>query len=244
MLAGAMTFVVPTLAGTIIVPTIERGQIRDNGGHDGTNNNYVTGAIELSDFMSSFTVERRSFFIFDLSAIPQEAASAIFRVYNPLTGYDSPDPFETLELNPIEKTPLTLLFSSLSGSSGTSAFADLGSHTVAPFASYATKDIQSTDIDTFIDIPLNAEALFTINQTINFSPSGYFGFGGKLTTIGVSIPGDEERVFASSGSFLSPGDGDSVLILSGPKIPEPTASCLMLMGLGAVLMWKRLGRWC
>jgi len=240
VLAASMTFVGPTLAGTITIPTLDRGFVLDDGRHEATNSNYITGAREVVNYMSSITEETRSFFIFDLSAIPQEATSAVFRVYNPLIGYVSPDPFETLELNPIEKTPLTLFFADMSGPAGTSAFADLGSHTVAPYASYASHDIQNTDIDAFIDIPLNAEALWDINQTINFSPLGYFGFGGKLTTIGVSIVGDEERVFAkSSHAGLGPDDGDSVLILTGPKIPEPATLSLILSAI-AVLGLARI----
>lgn len=236
VLAGSMTFVGSTLAGTVIIPSIERGWITDDGRHSATNNNYVTGAVKLT----TITPERRSFFVFDLSALTQEATTATFRVYNPLIGYKSPHTFETLELNPIEKTPLTAFFTDFAGSSGRSAFADLGSSTIAPFASYASMDIQATDLDVFIDIPLNTEALWDINLTINHSPLGYFGFGGKLTTLDLSIPADEE-VFAKSGSPGGPGDGNSVLILSGPKIPEPAALPLMLSAI-AMLGLARIRR--
>ncbi len=237
VLAGSMTFVGPTLAGTVIIPSLERGHIRDDGRHAATNDNYITGTSKSGTTPD----EQRSFFIFDLSALTQEATTAIFRVYNPLIGYDSPHAFETLELNPIEKTPLTAFFADLAGSLGTSAFADLGSSTTAPFASYGSMDIKETDLDVFIDIPLNTEALWDINLTINHSPLGYFGFGGKLTTVDLSNPADE-RVFAKSGPpGGGPGDGDSVLILSGPKIPEPAALSLMLSAI-AMLGLARIRR--
>ena len=108
VLVGSMAFAVSTQAGTIIVPTVERGHIKDNGSSVG-NSNYATGGRELHDGPGggSFTVETRSYFIFDLSAIPNEATSALFRVYNTPTGYTGPDAFETLELNPIDKHPIT-----------------------------------------------------------------------------------------------------------------------------------------
>ena len=236
VLAGSMTFAASTQAGTIIVPSVERGHIADDGTSVG-NTNYLTGAHAYHDGPGggSFTVEYRSFFIFDLSAVPDEAVTAVFRVYNPLNGYNSPDTFETLELNPIDKTPITAFGGT---SPGTAAFDDLGGDSIDPRAPYASRDIQSTDVDVFIDIPLSGQALWDLNVVINFSPLGWFGFGGKLTTVGVSVPGDVETVFGNTGHATIADDGDTVLILSGPKIPEPATLTLLAIG-GLTLVRRR-----
>jgi len=233
-----MISAVSAQAGTIIVPSIQRGHITDDGGSIG-NTNYLTGARELhaGPGGGGFTVETRSYFIFDLSAIPDEATSAVFRVYSTPTGYTSPDAFETLALNPIDKHPLTAFGGT---SPGTAAFADLGDDSIAPHAPYGSRDIQSTEVDTFIEIQLSGQALWDLNQVINFSPLGWFGFGGKLTSLGLSVPGDRESVFGNSGGPGGAGDGDTVLILSGPKIPEPAS--LAILTFGAVAMLRRSRR--
>ena len=110
VLAGAMVFSGPAVAGTVIIPSFNRGWVTDEGRHTATNTNYATSARELSDFMDSFTAWTNSFFVFDLSVLSDEAATATFRVYNPPTGFVSPDTFETLELNPIDKLPLHVFF--------------------------------------------------------------------------------------------------------------------------------------
>lgn len=233
VLVGSMMLAGPTLAGTVVIPTFDRGSVKHDGRHTAANNNYLTGARELSDFTSSFTELRRSFFIFDFSSLTEEATTAVFRVYNPPTGFVGPDTFETLELNPINKFPITGFFAD---DPGTSAFLDLGDGTTP----YGSRDIQNTDVDAFIDIPLNAAALFDLNFAINHGIP--FGFGGQLTTVGVSVVGDIEQVFGSSGSAGGPGDGSSVLILSGPKIPdvpEPAALSMMLSGIAVLGLVRR-----
>ena len=231
VLAGSMTFAGSMQAGTIIIPSIERGHIEDDGTSIG-NSNYITGFYVSPNYMSPLTHEWRSFFIFDLSAVPDEATSAVFRVYNPLDGYVGPDTFETLELNPIDKHPITAFGGT---SPGTAAFDDLGGDSVDPRAPYASTDILDSDIGVYINIPLSGQALWDINVVINNSPLGYFGFGGKLTTMGGSDAYDEEKVFAHSGG----GPGDTVLILSGPKIPEPATLSLVTLGGLALMRRKR-----
>ena len=72
---------------------------------------------------------------------------------------------------------------------------------------------------------------------INFSPLGWIGCGGKLTSLGLSAPGDHEAVFGNSGGVGIAGDGNSVLILSGPKIPEPAT--LSFLALGSLTLLRR-----
>ena len=183
LLTVPLIFSGQALAGTLVIPTLERGWVTDLGGHQATVDNYIVGGNKSSQI----PLEVRNFFIFDLSALTTDATSATFRVYNPSNGYNSPDSFETLLLSEIDSTSFLDFFKD---DPGTSAFTDLGDGVV-----YGSGDIQDTDLDAFIDIPLNAAALFAINT----NPA--FGFGGKLTTLDL-IDLVVEKVFGNTGTSV------------------------------------------
>ena len=174
------------------------GDCRGSGGrcHQATNPNLT---VNLGD-------ELRNFFVFDSSAISSNINSATLRIQMPevnladgstLSGFTSGDPFESYQLYGYNEDPYSiddLIAGDRNGTSkGQGIFDRLGSGTT-----YTDQPFQLTNNDngTFVNIPLNTEALDAINS------GGRFAFGGAFTELD-SDPNDEFGFAYSNPSYNS-----------------------------------------
>jgi hypothetical protein len=187
-------------ANVINISYTDAGSYKDDGKTNTSSLNHITGLAS--------NVEYRSFFVFDLSAVTDTVVGASLRVFNPSNGYISPDVNETFDVYDVS-TSISIL---TDGTGGTSAFGDLGTGLL-----YGSATINSTDINTVIDITLNTDALDAINQA-----SGLFALGGTLS----SISGGLDQVVFSSTS--EPGLTRELQLTT---VPVPAAVWLFGSGL-------------
>lgn len=216
------------LSATVTLDATDSGWYRSDGVHTPQNQNYQTGFFDGT--------ERRSFFVFDLSTVSGTVTAATLRLFNPLvsptlTGYQSPDPSETLEIYDV-----TTSAASVTGAAaGVGGFSDFGSGTL-----YGSKTVSAADNGTVVEIVLNASAVAAID-----SGSGLFLLGGALSTLSGT---ENQYVFGfSTASFA--GDDVRQLVLEVREetpIPEPSTVGLTVLGALAFLgrrSW-RPGRQC
>jgi VCBS repeat-containing protein len=131
--------------------------------------------------------EHRNFFVFDLTGVSDPVRAATLRVYNPPSGFESPDPSETWVLYDVT-TDISAL---LSGAGGIPAYDDLGSG-----ASYGDVDVTVADNDTVVEVDLNPAGIAAINAALG----GDFAIGGALSTISGS---SDQYVFGGSGGAIA-----------------------------------------
>lgn len=202
----------PVAAAPLTLDAVDSGQYRSTGEHLFLNQNYQTGVFE--------TIERRSFFVFDLSSVTGTINSATLRLFNPevsqfLHGYVSPDPTETLNLFDVT----TDVDSVTLGLGGVAAFDDLGSG-----ALYGTRVVSAADNGTVIEIALNATAIAALNAA-----TGLFALGGALGTIDGTA---DQYVFGfSMTAFVADHTRELVLDVAG--VPEPALTMLLMAGAAA-----------
>ncbi|MEM6259380.1 MAG: PEP-CTERM sorting domain-containing protein [Planctomycetota bacterium] len=212
------------------------------GGFKFTEGNYQVRAIntEILDgnIFGAPLEQERNYHTFDLSSLSGTITGATLRIYVPLDAgalYQSSDLSETINLFDVSTAASVLLDpdSDLSGAAN-NAYNDLGSGN-----SYGSFVVNSTDVDTYIDIDLtpNAFALADLNAAVG---SGSWSVGGALVFNGS---------YGSSSSFISErvlGDGEDLvngglpaqLVLTGDNlVPEP--SSLALLGLGGLIAMRR-----
>jgi len=170
--------------------------------------NYLTG---------SYGLEHRSFFVFNLNGLTG-ITSATLKLYQPSTGYYSPNGFaQTLFLYNVT-TPATQL---IAGTNSTAIFNDLGSGT-----SYGNRDYTPADNNTFTTLVLNAAGL----NDANAAGGGYFSVGGALP-----INANTGFIFGDSQISLS----DTQLIVTGSQTPEPASAGIVLGALSLTMLRRR-----
>lgn len=204
------------------------GWFSNTGEHIEFNDNYVVGGG-----LDGYT--RNNYFLFDLSGVGGTVTAATLRIYNPSApaspgfpfGYTSADPTETYALFDVSTaffdTPLPggnyVAGYGIGSLAGQAIFSDLGSG-----ASYGATTVSLADNGHFVEISLNAAGLAALNAS-----GGLFAVGGAITTLDGLV--NKESLFVSA--FLS-SVGPNVPQLVISSVPEPSASLLLLAGLGLV----------
>lgn len=207
-------------AAIIQLDALDSGNYDQTGVHVTQNQNYITGR---------FGNERRSFFVFDLAGISGTITGAALNLYNPdvdpVKGYFSPDPTETLSIFDVT-TPIGTL--TLGGVGLVGVFDDLGSGT-----NFGQRLVSAADNGTTIQLTLNAAALAALNAAIG----GSIAFGGALESIGGAV---DQYVFGFSTAAFVPIDVRQLELDVQPAVvPEPEALMLLGIGLAALAAGRR-----
>ena len=168
--------VFPQPSAAVSVAAWDQGWYDQTGFHSPSITNYVTGNCCGSG-------EYRSFYVFDLSGLSGTAVGAILWIYNPASGYLSPDATENLDIWYVSTNYGDLV----GGVGGLSAFNDIGSGTP-----YGGTTVSSMYNGYWVPVILNSNAISDINSAIG---SGDLAFGGALSTLSGAEP---EHVFGFS----------------------------------------------
>jgi hypothetical protein len=212
----------PPAASADVINAIDSGWYSEAGVHTAQNQNYLTGNFGGS--------ARRSFFVFDLTAVANEIVSASIQLYNPdsalpaLRGYVSPDATETFALYDVSTPVASLTASSAAGPAGVAVFDDLGSGAV-----FGERVMSVADNGTTVSLALNADGL----SALNAARGGLFALGGALTSLGGAA---DEYVFGFSVLLDNP-DVRRLEFRTIEAVPEPTT--LALLGVAAVFAARR-----
>jgi len=181
------------------VNAVDSGWIFGDGSHGAANNNYVAGQ-GLNPTLAEF----HNYATFTLGAATPTIIGAELRLFNPASGYNSPDPSETYTLFDVSATPAALDTTRLAGdATGILIHADLGSGTV-----YGSRVVSAADNGTNVAITLNADAIAALNAAIGSTIS----FGGALTTLAGTAT---QFIFGASSGAL----GTVQLVLQ--TVPDP-----------------------
>ncbi|MFC7048554.1 PEP-CTERM sorting domain-containing protein [Emcibacter nanhaiensis] len=212
-LAIAAALVTVGFAGTasaaaVDVNTFDNGWYDNNGNHNASNDNTITGRCCGEE-------EYRSWYAFDLSSVSGTVTSATITFYAN-GSYYSADSSETLQLNSFEGDIAALV---AGGSGLTGIFDDLGDGDV--YGSYEYAASQFSNMVEFT-VSLTLDAIADINAAIG----GNFAIGGMLTTL--SDRTDEESIFSSSG--ITPAA--YLTLVTGEVVETPAPAALGLLGLG------------
>jgi hypothetical protein len=161
---------------TVTLNAVDSGSWDSQGNHFAGFENYEVGQSFPGEVLNDY-------FVFDLSGISQEIASAQLTLSNPFGGYVSPDPSETINFSDVS-TPINVLEGSGPDLSG--IFTDLGTGT-----SFGTQTVTpGTDP---VTTTLNADAINALTAGLG----GQFAMGGSLTSISGSAT---QLLFTFSGN--------------------------------------------
>lgn len=178
----------PASAQLVFLEADDSGTYSYEGYSSAGGTNYLAG-----DTAAAGVNEIRNFFIFDLSAVPGTVAFAALQLYNPGdppdsgNGFSSPDPFETYVLNEVITDIATL---AAGGTGLVAIFDDLGDGT-----QFGSIDIDASDNATSVLIPLNQDAVTSINSAMG----GSWAVGGAVTTL---VGNPLQAVFAYSNGTM------------------------------------------
>jgi hypothetical protein len=212
----------PAVARADVINAIDSGWYSEAGAHTAQNQNYLTGDLSGSG--------RRSFFVFDLTAVANEIVNASVQLYNPdnalpaLRGYVSPDATETFRLYDVSTPVASLTASSAAGPAGVAVFDDLGSGSV-----FGERVVSVADNGTTVSVALNADGLAALNA----ARGGLFALGGALTSLGAF---GDEYVFGFSVALDNP-DIRRLEFRTIEAVPEPAT--IALLGLAGVFAARR-----
>lgn len=141
----------------------DSGWYNTAGFHGPTNTNYFVG--------QEFGIGYRDWFVFDVPMVAGPITSAQVELFNPSTGYFSPDGSETYTLFDVTTSIPTLR---AGGSGLTGIYNDLGTG-----VSYGSVTVTSASNGTLVVITLNAAGL----SAVAANQGGQLALGGAITTI-------------------------------------------------------------
>ncbi len=165
----------------LVFPVSDAGWYNAANFHDPENHNFITG------HHAAGRTELRNFFVFDLPVLNGPVGGAELRIYT--FTISTPQSTETYELRHVA-TPVETLVAG-AGAELTNVFNDLGDGVL-----YAARVVTNSEVNSYITIPLNADALAALNAA-----SGQrVALGGRISTL-AAAPGVDEKLFAfSSGT--------------------------------------------
>jgi hypothetical protein len=176
--AGNLAHAIVTAGNEWIIDASNRGWWRNDGYHDASNKNTITGQG------STGSQRFNSFFVFDLtSVLPGSITNATLRLE--IENYYGPDTSESLTAYNVS-TPISVLTSS---GTNVAVFDDLGSGN-----SYGDFTVLPANVGSILEITLNSQALADIGA----ATGGYFAVGLHANNIG--LPTGSEGVRFSVGS--------------------------------------------
>ncbi len=221
-----LAFAISASAAAITVDTSDRGYYYSYDFSDATNKNYITGQINVG----ASTVYFHSFFAFNaLTGLTGPIVGATLNLYNPVAGYSSSQPSETLDID---------------GFSGNVAQLEAGGTVPGEYAAlaagplYGTRSVSPADDNSALSILLDSAAIAFLNA----NSGNPFAFGGYLSGIPAS---DTSTRFVFGGSaFVIANDGNTTLtVVTGPaSVPEPQTLFLAASGLLGVLIPRKFRR--
>ena len=263
-------FVSSIKADTVLVSAFDAGFVTMAGGSskgDGTivpvaTFNYSVGReLHYSGgflFSPLVPMDRKNYFVFDLSGITKPIVSAEFWAFagpdsappfpGGTHGYESLDPMETFVIAGTTDSigamteAMALYLGNLGGPSG---FDDSGDPLIAMAASMymkladgplmGSKDFSPADDGTLAKIPLTAFGV----AYLNFYAGGPVILGGKLPT--AIPPATPQSIFGFTGPDIS-GGGGGIPFLVITTVPEPNTFLAVGVGLCALGLRKRRRR--
>ncbi len=210
-------------AGTIISAQ-DRGWFRDDGLHNVSNKNTITGQDGAG------TSVFNSFFVFNTGTLAGSVATSV-DLRLELEEYFGPDASETFDVYDVSTTAAALATNhSIGSATGLGIYADLGSGSV-----YATKSASSGDVGSILTVSLSSQAVSDLNTAIG---------GGTEFIVGLSLrspftlaSGDEALRFSSSTENRT--HQLDVTTTSG-AVPEPMSLAIFgAIGLAGVGIRRR-----
>ncbi len=209
---------------TTTVDTSDRGYYYGYDYADPTNQNYLTGQLNLGDGTSEF----HSFFAFDpLAGLTGPIVSATLNLYEPQGGFSSTQLAELLTITGFSGSVTTLE----AGGTVAGEYNALASGTV-----FGTQSVTSANDGSFISIALNADGIAFLNG----NSGSAFAFGGSLA----DLTNSDTRFLFGGTNDLSALDGNTTLTVvtsDTSPVPEPKTTGLVLIGLLALVAKYR--RW-
>jgi hypothetical protein len=206
-LTACLTVVAAANAGTITFEPYSQGSYYSSNGS--ANGNYRVGLAN--------NIERRSFFIFDLTGLTGTVTAAELLLWCPSNCYGSDESTETFELWDFTGSITDL---AAGGTAHAPAlYADLGTGT-----SYGSFTISSTDENTLLSFILNSQAVAALNS----AGGSDFAIGGRMPSA------DSYNEFVFGYTFATQ---DQRLVLTytdlGAAVPEPATLTLVGLALTA-----------
>jgi hypothetical protein len=175
--------------GTTTILSSDTGWYSALGFHEDANPNYFVG---LCDEGCDPKGEYHDFAVFDLGEFTGGASSAVIRIFNPLTGYISPNLSELYSLYDVSTGVGDL---SADQSDATDIFDDLGSGLL-----FGSRTVLSSDAGVYIEITLTADGLDSLNRAV-----GSWAVGGAVDLSGQ--PGPEPEPVPEPTTLLLLGSG-------------------------------------
>lgn len=265
-------------AATVVLKATDSGFVTEVGGSSkgdstiapgakynysvGRELHYVDGSLGIPEGTTSLTeMDRKNYFVFDLSGISDLITSATLFVYSGPDvapafpggehGYESADLFETFELSETTSVGAALgeiatleslgvpgafaPFDEPSDVGVLTAFGLYGKLATGPLV-FGSVDVDAADDDTIIPILLTSDAV----SYLNGAAGGSAVFGGKLTT--VTLPTSPQEIFGFTGPDIPSGTDPTISMLELEVVPEPGAFALMLMALPLLVAFASRSR--
>ncbi len=219
LLAGGMP---PAKAQTITLDAEDPAGYDDTGFHEPTNQNYLTGRFVRS---GGQVVVEHNFFVFDSPVFALPIASVELRLFNPATGFASPDPTEIHTLRRVHAHSRL----ACRGHWAHRYLRGPGSGR----AGYRSQVVSAANNNSLVTIGLNPSGVTALSN----ATGGLFALGGAITTL---RPGST----ANEHLFSATNFGTETRQLVVTLIPEP--GTLTLLGTGTLTLlgcgWRRRRR--